>query len=207
MKTKLIILAATCFGLTLALLQAQTIPAASGPASAPATGPALPTRVAVCDVAAVFRNYERLRDLNQIFRQKTDALKAEDDRRAKLSTDLQKELADLKAGSKQYQTKLEEIDKTNVERAVWQQYQKQLLDREHRQASEDMFREILAAVSQVARERGYDLVLARDSVDVASQTEQELFDKMIQRKCLYSSPQIDLTEDVAQRVNAAYKKP
>jgi Skp family chaperone for outer membrane proteins len=205
------ILAAVCVGLTLASLRAQTVLPASRPASAPAAafaaGPSGPTRVAVCDISAAFRNYDRLRDLNQVLRQKNDALKAENARRTKQVEDLQKELQDLKPGSKQYQAKLEERDKAAVEGAVSLQYQKGVLDREQRQLTEDMFREILAAVSQVAQERGYDLVLARDSVDVTSLSMEELMDKMIQRKCLYSSPQIDLTEEVTQRANAAYKKP
>lgn len=203
--TILVLAAASC--MVFGTLNAQTASPASKPASLPAASvPAGGTRVAVCDVATVFRSYQRLKDLSLAFKQKQDLLRVEDEKRGKEIEGLQKTLESLARGSKEYQNRLAELDKANIDRAAWLQYQSQLLKREHLRLTGDMYRDVLKSVNDIASELGYDLVISRDSAEITSESIEELMDKMMNRKCLFFNPASDITDAVIERVNRNYKK-
>jgi Skp family chaperone for outer membrane proteins len=174
-------------------------------AQAPRRAVAPVARVAVCDVGAVFNAYERRNDLNALFEGKRKQAKAEDDRRLARIKQIEKVLGSLNPGTKQHEDQLREMQKLSLSRQVWRQFQEKQFAREHRLLMEQLYREVLDAIAATARQKGYDVVFYRDSVEVTSATTSELLNKIAQRKCLYNNPAIDLTAAVIQRLNRNYR--
>ena len=176
-----------------------------GLAQAPAKPDSPATRVAVCDVVALFKEYQKAKDLLAQLDTRGKQIKAEDANRAKEIQQLRESLGALVAGSKEYQARLTQMKKLTVERAVWQKLSEDEILADHRMLTEQMYREIVAAIEQVATERGFNVVIHRDSIDITSQTTGELLNKIALRKCLYAEASLDLTDAVLKRVNDTYQ--
>ncbi len=172
--------------------------------NAPVTAAAKPTRVAVCDIATVFNSYQKAKDLNAEFTRKREAIAAEDKKRINVIKQLEEMLKGLEPGSKIYEQKSAELQELALKQSVWRKIQEQTAMRWHRRLTEEMYREVLAAVEAVAKQRGCDLVIYREDVPIASKTTTELLNKIAQRKCLYHNPAIDLTDAVLQWANHKY---
>jgi len=195
-----------------ALGLAQTRPGGGDPQTrssafgVPAGGaPRLTTRVAVCDVAAVFNKYDKATDLTDKFNARRDKIKAEDDSRGKEMSDLEAKLKPLQEGSAVFEETFAKLQKLDVDRQAWRKTQESSIVREHRMLTEQMYEEIVKVIADLAKEQGFDLVVYRDNIDLASQTTSELLAKIAQRKVLYNDPSLDLTQAVLERANAAYK--
>lgn len=175
-------------------------------AQAPAASTAPLARLAVCDVITVFNSYEKAKALSATFDAKGSQIAAEDDQRQKSIQQLRERLESLVAGSKEYEARLKELQKLSIERAVWRKLQDEQILRERRLLTEQMYREILAGVAEEAKGRGFDVVIHRESVDIASQSTGELLNKIALRKCLYAKDELDLTQAVLKRVNQKYRE-
>jgi len=197
-RSALLLTVMIAFGTTAVLLRHSF-------AQAPAPPPAPSTRVAVCDVAKVFNNYQRAKDLTTEFEQRRRRIKAEDERRSARLKQLEATISALKPGSKEHDARLAEYMRASIERQVWRKMEEELAIREHRRLTEEMYKEILGAIDAVAKARGFDLVIYLENVPVASATTTELLNKIAQRKVLYHDPRIDLTQTVLQRVNSRYR--
>ena len=173
-------------------------------AQAPARA-AAPTRVAVCDVVMAFNNYERARDLTKQFEAEGERIKQLDADRAQAIQKLRERLDALAPGSKEYKARLEELEGLADEQEVWRGVQNGKILRRRRERTEEMYGEILDAIAEVAKERGFDIVIYREAVDVASQTTAQLLQKIALRKCLYARPALDLTQAVLERANQNYR--
>ncbi|OPX25284.1 MAG: hypothetical protein B1H04_00165 [Planctomycetales bacterium 4484_123] len=197
MRTSGAILAAGVLAAALAALMTQTF--AQSPAAA-----IPPTRVAVCDVGAVFNGYLKRNDLNLQLEQRRKQAKAEDKRRLDQITKIEKTLKQLKRGTPEYDQQAKKLQSLVIEARVWREFTEKAFRAEHRGMMETLYREILAAVAQVAKARNIDLVLYSEEVQIASKTTPELYSKIAQRKCLYHKPAIDLTKAVLDRLNRQY---
>ncbi len=171
---------------------------------APAGAATGATRVAVCDIAAVFNNYQKAKDLNAKFTQKRNDIAAEDEKRHLEIQRLEKILKDVEPDSKIYDQTAAQLQELVLKRSVWRKIQETTAMRWHRRLTEEMYREVLVAVETVAKQRGCDLVIHREDIPIASQTTTELLNKIAQRKCLYHNPAIDLTDAVLKWINRKY---
>ena len=177
-------------------------------AQAPPTAPAAPAaRVAVVDVGAVFNNYARRNDLNAQFEADRKKLNDDDKVKEQAIEQLQKALesGDIKPETKEYQAQIDQFELLNLERRNWRQFHEQRFVRRHRLLMEGLYQDIVKAVEKTAKERGFDLVLYREDMDLDSANAAELMAKISQRKCLYVDPALDLTKIVTERLNRDYK--
>jgi len=189
-------------GALLVVAAGLAVALSSSEAQAPAGAP--PSHVAVCDIVDVFNNYQRAKDLTAKLNERREAIKAEADKRLKEIENRRLEMEGLKVGSKEHEQRLNEVQRLTIERQAYLQFQDALAMREHRNLTKEMYEEILAMVAAVAKERGYDLVLYRESEPLSAEG-QEIVRQIQSRKVLYASEKIDLTETVLGRLNQAYK--
>ena len=193
----ILVSAAAAVGLALLLNPLWAQPAAPAkPAGA---------QVAVCDVVVVFNEYQRAKDLTVRLNDRRDALKAENDKRGKAIDVLRTELEGLLEGSKDYEQRLNEVQRLTIERAAWLQFQEALIMRDHQRLTREMYEQILRMIQDVARREGFTLVLQRDKESMKSQNTQELIQKIAARKVLYSDDSIDLTDSVLAALNDQYR--
>ena len=186
------------------ILLAVTVFLSPGRAQVATRPEAATAKIAVCDIGDVFGRYQRMVDLNNDMNTRAKATAEEDKKKADKIQELEKKLEGIAPGSKEMQTRLDEMQQLSIERKVWQQVQEERFVRERRVLTEALYKEILSAVEALAKERGFDIVLYRENVEIASATTTELLGKMIQRKCLYADNAFDLTAPVLERLNRNY---
>jgi Skp family chaperone for outer membrane proteins len=172
---------------------------------APASAPAVPARVAVCDVQEIYANYDRAKDLLTKLNDDRQAAQAENEKRGKAADALQAELTALKPGSPEYENRLNQMERMTIDRKVELQYQEALMLRKHRQMTAQLYSEILAMIGTAAREQGINLVLYRDRDLLETDETMELLAQIRNRKVLYCDSSLDITQTVLARLNEAYR--
>lgn len=163
------------------------------------------TRVAVCDVVQVFNSYTRAKDLTTTLNDKRQEVKAEADKRTSVIESIQLELQGLLPGSKEYERKFNDVQRMAIERKAWLQYQEALVMRDHHRLTKEMYEQIIEMISQVARERGIQIVLYRMRSELESKETRELLQQIERRRVLYAADGIDMTETVLNRLDEKYR--
>jgi len=145
-------------------------------------------------------------------RAKAQAVAAEAETRQAAVRKLQEELMAI-TDPIQRLSKEEQVDADVIQFMAWQELMKQELDVERALAMERLYRDIMAAVADIATKDGIDLVLIHDGArgietnpapeagPMATQVRQQI----AQRRIAFASDRIDRTRDVIIRMNADYK--
>ena len=169
---------------------------------------AQPTAVAVVDVGVVLESMKEKMQIEADIKsqQEEDRRKAEG--MAQNLKDLESDLDILARGTPAYDEKLQELDQKIIEVQSWQQYQQQKYQRESARQMVRLYQKISTKAGEVAKENGFDLVLYRDrEIDVDfRKVEPKVLAGVIktlvtQRKVLWSSDDIDITDQVIQIMN------
>ena len=174
----------------------------SGAQTAPA---AQPTVVAVCDVVRVFNHYERASSLSTELEQRRQTLQAENQQRVQAMDNLRAELQNLQEGSEAYNSRTEELWKMSLEQEGWENTQKGMLGHWHHQTTQNMYDDIIAMIGAVAGESGIDIVLFEQKEEVPTENTTELVAQIARRKVLYNTPRVDITDQVLDRLNEAWR--
>ena len=168
--------------------------------------PAQPaTRVAVCDIVEVFDNYQRAKDLTQDLNDKSAKIKAENKQREKAIKAVQMEMENLKDGSPEYEKRLDQIQNMTIQRTAWLEFMTAKNMRNHHRLTKEMYNEMVAAVSQAAKELKCQVVFQRDRSKLQSNNTPELIRRISARKVIYAAAELDITEIVLGRLNMAYR--
>ncbi|MCD4825894.1 MAG: OmpH family outer membrane protein [Phycisphaerae bacterium] len=164
-----------------------------------------PTKVAVCDIVKVFREYQRAKDLTKELKKRTQAFATENTKRKTALDVLRNEMEGFKAGSPEYEKIMRKLRGGIVEREVWGTMEKESLMRDHLRLTKEMYKEIKNTIAAVSKQSGVDLTLQLDP-DLGNIPSAEAFIAQISRnKVLYNTKQVDLTEAVLQKLNEAYR--
>lgn len=164
------------------------------------------SRVAVCNIANVLGDYQRAKDLSNELKEQRDVIEAENKKRIKKAEELQTQLEGYKNGSPKYDETLQAAQRHEIDRRVWLQMKQQEMLRTHRRLLEEMYNDIHKAVADVAREKGFDIVIQSQPTELQAAKEIEhLVTQIDRQKVLYNTPGVDITEAVLLRVNEGYQ--
>lgn len=169
------------------------------PAAAPKA-----TRIAVCDIPELFKNYQRARDLSAQLAQQRQALTAEGKKRQDKIAELETERDSYKEGSQQYVTTNNKVKWEQIQAQAWLQYQTVQLDNQALRLTKEMYTEIKNAIAGVARQRGFDMVVQREQESLDTQNTQELRALIFSRRLLFAEESLDITPEILTRLNQAY---
>lgn len=198
-------------GRTLALTlvaAAGTVALAPRPAVAQA---AAPTRIAVVNTQRVFNEMQEFKAVNAKMVEdgkKLNALGTEK------SAALQKMKVDrdnsFKPGTPQHEDATKALSKAVAEFRVWQETEKANTEFNYKKQAKQMFDKIQAAVAEVAKKEGYDMVIADtggDKVieDLDQVSLQGLKAALLQKTVLFASEKNDLTSMVILTLDAKFK--
>jgi len=161
--------------------------------------------VAVCDVVEVFNNYKSAVDLNGKLEQRQRQIEEESKARLKAIEAKRMELESYKRGSDQYERTLTEMQRMAIDRKGWLELEKAKALRWHGLQSQKMYEEILQTIGRVARRRGAQVVLYRESRTVRSEATVDLIREIERRKVLYWDSRLDITADVLTAINQEYE--
>lgn len=181
---------------------------AAGLAGATAALQAQPTATAVVDVQQVFSSLEERTQLEADMQGRAEQFSQQRQNREQQIQQLQQELQVLNPGSDAYQQKQDEYGKAVMEYQVWARFEEQKLKVEHALQLERLYRRTTDAISKVAQEYGYDIVLYKEQPLQLNRQElniDQVRSQIAIRKVLYASDTVEVTDRVIQRMNNEYQ--
>ncbi|MBN2559845.1 MAG: OmpH family outer membrane protein [Phycisphaerae bacterium] len=175
-------------------------------AAPPATGNARHP-VGVLNLVRVFNECDQIRDLNEQIKQKTDELAKEANQRREVIEQKQLELSAFQAGTPDYEARRNNLVRLNVEANVWFKMEEEELERQKFYWTRIIYEKAVDMAAELAKERSYDVVLQRTKFEPfeIEQTVQMLRRLIQDRTVLYNVPDVDITDTLIGRLNAAYK--
>lgn len=164
-----------------------------------------PAKVAVCDLGELFAKYQRSKDMIDKLEKDRQAFVAEGQKRVAQLEDLGQQIEGYVEGKPEHAKLFEKIQRASIELEVWKKMQQSRILAKHLAMTKTLHQQITVAVSEVAKERGLDLVIQFDPKKVEASNAQELVMKIRSREVLYSDPNMDITAAVLQKLDETYR--
>ncbi len=175
------------------LLQAQAGPNAGGGAG----------RVAVIDVVKVFNDYVLQRDLSNELKDAQTRLEAEAKTRQQRIDGLNATVTALDPSDPTYKERVQEMLRMQIDNKVWYDTMQATVTRELSVWSNNIYADIASIVGETARERGFDVVLYKEEFEAGADPEA-IKERIRRRKVVWSSGNVDLSNDVLAKLNQRY---
>lgn len=167
---------------------------------------AKPTAVGVVDMQLVFNNADEKRKIEADVN-----IKGEENEKFRL--EMQEKLrgmqadADLinPANTTEKEEAISNIRKAGVQARVEYEFRQQEIARDGVLRIQNLYRKILEACGDVAKSSGYDVVLYKESSEIpTAENLPQVLNMIGSRKVLYAGDELDITQDVIQRLNNTY---
>jgi Skp family chaperone for outer membrane proteins len=167
-------------------------------------------KVAIANTARILNDIQETKDLNQKISNDLKALDAERQLRQQKVTDAQAARDQLKPDAPSWGEKNNEFLRLRIEFEIWAQMQQLNLQTQQKQQMKILFNKITQSVSEIATQKGIDLVLAEQKVEIPENLDQINVDQLKavigQRNVLFvNSSTVDITNDVITAMDAKYK--
>ena len=170
---------------------------------------AAPSKVATANPIRIFTQIQKTKDLQSAMQTKTNALLAQRTAKANELKDLEAKRDLLNADSPERAALTEEIIEKTINLQAWMTIRKNVIEKEQKDKTVALYREILAAVRKIATQRGIQIVLAELAsefpADIDQATPQQVETRLAQRNILFTSAESDLTDAVITQMDADYK--
>jgi Skp family chaperone for outer membrane proteins len=108
---------------------------------------------------------------------------------------------------------IEQLNQLAIQAMSYKQFAEKRIDNERSLMFRDLYMKIKSSVADIAKENGYDLVLITDDdrdivVNPQSNAPQELQvrEQINQQRIVFTSPQIDITEQIVTHMNLEWEK-
>jgi len=191
----------------LGLGSALTI-SASG-TSTPAPTRAAPTTIATVDLQVLFDGLDELKNMRQALQTRISELEQEPQQILEQMKRINEELDLQELSDKEQLDRRVRLAVLNEEHKAKVQAARLLVQIEDGRMTREMYEKGLGAISLIAQEEGYDLVLLEDQAipvpDGPTATSRDVQGAILARQILYASESIDVTQQVVQRLNNDYK--
>jgi Skp family chaperone for outer membrane proteins len=167
------------------------------------------TKIAVANAGKIFSEIKEKKDWEQKMLQDQNTLKDTAFQKQQKVKSLTDQRDNLRTDSPQYAEKDKELQTAKIDFEVWAQIQQAESQRTNKMQTKALFDKIVNAVAEVATAKGIDLVIADQHPEIPDNfmeqaTLEQLRALLGQRNVLYSSPQVDITQDVITAMDAKY---
>jgi Skp family chaperone for outer membrane proteins len=158
-------------------------------------------KIGTVSIVKIFRNCKRTAAHKIQMNAEQEKIMMELEELAKQLKAQENMLNAIKQDSGDYLVKREEFFKMRADLEAQQAFSKeQALLKEYRWRKE-VYQDILRIISELAEQKGLDLVLEKNEIDVSSLSVNELNQTMITHKVLYSGGCMDITNEVIARLD------
>jgi Skp family chaperone for outer membrane proteins len=172
--------------------------------AAPAAS-AAPHKVALVDMAYVFKNYKKFEVLREDLKEEIQNSEAEAKSRAEAVQNLQKKLKALNEGSPEYSTEEQKLARASADfEAFRRNAQRDFLKKES-QIYHQVYTEASEAVAKYATYYKYTLVIRFNREELDTDNAQKLIEGM-NRQVVYHREEDDITLSVTDYLNKAYAR-
>jgi Skp family chaperone for outer membrane proteins len=159
-------------------------------------------KIAVVSVRKIFQDCKRNTRYRQEMSAERDKLEKELDSLSKEIDADKSKLKMLKPGSADYLTGMKGVFEKQGNLQAKQEFFKRQVDLREQTVIEQLFKDVVKATSEVAKEKGIDLVLEKSEPDLPATNSNELTLTISTHKVLYSSGCEDITDAVMTKVDA-----
>jgi Skp family chaperone for outer membrane proteins len=166
-------------------------------AQAPASG----SRYGVVDLGEVMRQYAEVEQMKAKLDGRAEKFKQEGQARQQKIEDLRFQRDQKHPDSPDWFKLQKELNRLTVELELWQKFEKQDIQSESREQQSLAYKQVLAAVDTVAKQRALDMVFQLDKVELDDPNDVVSLQRMAVRAVIFASPTVDLTKDVTALVN------
>jgi Skp family chaperone for outer membrane proteins len=161
-----------------------------------------PTKIGLVSVRSIFQNCKKNTDWKTKMTAEQEKVFAE---LKKVDADIKAIQADLetrKVGTDDYLKLTKDISEKKGYLDGQQQYYREYFKQKDQIWTEKTYVEILDAVGKIAKQKGYDLVLEKDEIELPAASATELMLIIRTHKVLYYNEDMDFTSDVLAAVDA-----
>jgi outer membrane protein len=160
------------------------------------------TKIGIVSVRSVFQNCKKNADWKAKMTAEQDKIIAELDKLNKEVDALQADLKTRKAGSDDALKLMKDITEKRASLEGQKQYYQEQFKVKDQMWTEKMYVEILDTVGKIAKQKGYDLVLEKDDVELPAASATELMLIIRTHKVLYYNDDMDFTGEVLAAIDA-----
>ena len=164
------------------------------------------SRIGVVSIRKIFQDCKRNAKYRQEATAEQDKVIAELE---KLSKEIEAEragLQTLKAGSDDHLALMKEILAKQANLQALQEFHKQQIALKDQKWTEELYKDILREVREVAEQKSLDLVFEKDEVELPALSANELMLTIRTHKLLYSGGCLDVTDEVTARLDGEKPK-
>lgn len=202
-KFSLLAAAAAILG-TLAML--DTLTAQQPPAAAADAAANAPHKIALIDMAYIFKNYDKFKVQTESLKSEAEAAEKKAEAMIKQGQDLQKTLTGFAQGSPDYSRVESQLIDLQSQLNSFKQKEQREIVRKQAELYKQIYMEVQGFVNQYATYFNYTLVMrfSRDDVSAAGDPQQII--NNMNRQVVFYKPQDDITEPILKHMNTQYAK-
>lgn len=162
-------------------------------------------KIAVLDIETVFNELSERGDVEADIQSRIGDLQKWEQDKQKAIRQKKADLDIMSPDSPNFDRTRKELERMVIELQVETKVKQRQLEAEKAIQLESLYRKIIDGVEAIAKQRGYDMVLLKDRMPNLRGANQQQIAALIQvRKLLYSSPSLDITDQVKQKLNNDY---
>ena len=155
-----------------------------------------PARVGIVDVTQILENCKR----NQQWQEKAQADRQKvqgEFQQMKTALDaLQANIKALKPGSSDYYDLMDQYEQKKAIMDGKNSFYESKFTQETQQWMEELYKDFMKVVDQVAQDKGLDVVLGKETLDLPAPTLRDFMLSVKTKKVLYNHADLDITSDV-----------
>ena len=175
------------------------------PSRAQAQGQPPGLKVATANPSKIFFNMKEKADVQARLADEHKKLQDEERSKRQKVEDLRSALDLIKPDAPQYEQANKDFTQAAIEFKNWGELSQAQSARNDKRQTKMLFDKIMAAISELAKQRGYDLVIAEQPpINIEKTTAEMLPQLLLQREVLYSASSIDITNDVVTKLDEQY---
>jgi Skp family chaperone for outer membrane proteins len=177
---------------------AQNAPAGAAPAAGA-------QKIATANPSKIFFGMKEKNDVQQRLAEERKKLVDEERSKRQKVEDLRSALELLKPDAPQFEAANKEYTEAAIAFKNWGEYSQLQSARSEKQQTKMLFDKITAAVAELAKQRGIDLVIAEQPpINIERISAEQLTQFMAQRQVLYTNANVDLTAEVIAHLDEKY---
>jgi Skp family chaperone for outer membrane proteins len=179
-------------------------------ASSSAFAQAQPAKIAIANPARIFQELRETQDLRKAMEAKEEQVKRMQFEKQQKIKDLQTKRDNFKSDSSSYAEANRELMAAAVDYEVWGRMTQGEVQNEQKRQLLSIFTRITNTISEVATQKGIDLVITDQRPEIPENLDQVNVDQLRalinSRNVLFFKPQVDISADVVAALNAKYEK-
>lgn len=166
-------------------------------------------KIGVVNPAKILNEIKETKEANDSFRGEQEALKAQAAEKQKALQAITEQKNQLKTDAPQWQDLNKKEVELTTELTIWVKDKDAQLTRKFRDQAQKISEKIKGSISEVAKAKGLDLVLA-DQADLKDDEidkvpPQNLMPVLLSKSIYYRNDAMDLTQEVIAKLDAGYK--